>query len=364
VYRPALKCKQSTLTSLDKHITKVQTVNHSREEVANSNRFYKIDPTQRYFVSKVQDTCAWDELAPTAQQEIASTCTIKLRGRQRFSATSYTYGGTSLYQWANNSTHGTIRIELLLSMFIHLCDGLAKIHDQDVFHHDITPLNIVLAPGSYHPRFIDFGLSNTVNTLMKTDNSIFIKSYLYWPIEAILLLAYGKSPLLLARHTSYVTQWQKDLTSPPRSSSLLPITTSGNEYISELAYSTLGVELSYTRQETQKIINKAKQFGKLRSTRKSTPTLSNEERDELRGIARRVDVYALIIVLVECLFSLEKRIVGLTPARQGRFRSKLIEYASQPTTQSARDLKTHLLLLSKTLIAHPTQIKSYDTWMT
>jgi serine/threonine protein kinase len=75
--------------------------------------------------------------------------------------------------------------------FENLFAGLAKLSEYHIIHFDIKPPNLIglrKEDGTYHLRFIDFGLTKVVKDFTRgTDSDLYWKNYPYWSFELKLL---------------------------------------------------------------------------------------------------------------------------------------------------------------------------------
>jgi serine/threonine protein kinase len=86
------------------------------------------------------------------------------------------------------STH--VMQEAIINKCIRqLYEGLWEIHSRGVFHRDIKPANIIIDPKTGNIKYIDFGLSSTVNDVNnKPDNITFAGTPEYIPYEGKLTI--------------------------------------------------------------------------------------------------------------------------------------------------------------------------------
>ena len=68
----------------------------------------------------------------------------------------YVDGGSLL----DRCRQGPIPLEKAIELACHVCDGLAKAHDQQIIHRDIKPANILLTSDGI-PKLTDFGLAKS-----------------------------------------------------------------------------------------------------------------------------------------------------------------------------------------------------------
>ena len=202
-YRPSLKCRGEA----DREpgtISKLMKTRSAIEELSQKRLLEKIDPDFNFFVYAYKMCIPEDVRVNDAENNI-DTCTVNLgtrvknRGIQKLPDAQlliYKDGGEDLSRIVvpNEDYAG------FFHGFSYLFAGLSRLNNNGILHLDIKPSNLVgvrQADGSYRLRFIDFGLSMKMSTLMDGRNGelYFDNDYAYWSFEIKLL----KSSILSGR---------------------------------------------------------------------------------------------------------------------------------------------------------------------
>ncbi|NDH69274.1 MAG: hypothetical protein EBY22_15515, partial [Gammaproteobacteria bacterium] len=97
----------------------------------------------------------------------------------------------------------------------NLFDGLELAHTNHIAHCDIKPSNIVSIKrddGTYHTRFIDFGLSRETTALTEDSIRLFTRDYMYYPFETRMYnRMYYSDNWLRGNKEGLVERWMKTL---------------------------------------------------------------------------------------------------------------------------------------------------------
>jgi serine/threonine protein kinase len=187
---PALLCEGNAERDKD-GFSKFMKKENAEKEWEEREIISKIDPHYQYSVYPSRK-CTFDVDRMTSQNDINS-CGEKILSnlnRNTFEEgikTKYTLlqmpvGGVALSKINLNQETAPA----ILKSFKQLLDGLIFMHTNSFYHLDIKPDNIVAMKkeqNRYNFRYIDFGLSRTLDSFVEKDEAFPFGDYLYWPFE-------------------------------------------------------------------------------------------------------------------------------------------------------------------------------------
>jgi serine/threonine protein kinase len=287
VYTPSLRCMSPDRQSSTLSITKVQKLRKKIKEEEIAEMINKFDPDEQYFISKTEK-CDYESLDEESKR-LADTCSqaSSLPG-QRPLVLTFTNGGKSLYDYTKEllgSRRENLSIKTVIGWFKHLSNGLGLLHDNNIFHFDIKPDNIVIkkneSGSGYSIRFIDFGLSQSIEDIMKFPTTIYSKGYPYWPPELFYLMPVN----------SIDSEKERELLNYYSSSDPKTLYDWSTNYLNE--------NMMYPESDIKAIINDAKKY----LSKVMSEGAGNHEA-RLKYYAVYCDFYALGISLLETIFSL------------------------------------------------------------
>jgi serine/threonine protein kinase len=151
------------------------------EEVIHQH-YREIDPEKTYFLTSIE-SCEFDPANFVPKNESDKCKLLKENKINTPYIVQMPEGGTDLQQIQIIPSD----VILFFKSLVNLFDGLIVAHNNDTYHMDIKPPNIVskkLPAGTFHTRFIDFGLSILPETV---PGRVYTKPYLYYPPETALL---------------------------------------------------------------------------------------------------------------------------------------------------------------------------------
>ncbi len=195
---PPLPCKGEKTRRSNTYLSKLMSSKNAKDEQEMAKPFQKVDPQQQYFLTP-SSSCKLNKKQIVPANNFTS-CKKQKTGELLF----FEYGGQDLEQLQLPVTDCIPFFESLTNLF----DGLSLIHKSNIYHMDIKPPNLVTMKkkdGTYHTRFIDFGLAifppNDITT-MKVYQTI----YKYWSFDVI--VAYFGQLEKALRHFSSWKQTQ------------------------------------------------------------------------------------------------------------------------------------------------------------
>ncbi len=223
VYRPIVKCADgSNLEDDDRYVSKLTSGPNAREEEYVMMKIDKIDPTGIFHYQLVKhcttefkpvscnncgkrkgsdchDTCCDANLTVEPQQRKKEDKTLHLL--------IYEDGGTDLLN-VNSDLDYVSKPYHIRNLFLglwRLFVGLYVMHNNDYYHFDIKPNNIVVKelPGETIVKYIDFGMAKTGEKLNEMNETgaadyMFIQPYIFYPIEAFLISKYWNDAIVKA----------------------------------------------------------------------------------------------------------------------------------------------------------------------
>ena len=175
-YEPPLKCKDESSRNTRKVISKLMNPKDLDEEYSHAEAWKKLDPEQEYYITPVKK-CDLDTKDIKPKNEI-NKCELK-KDISKKKLLFYNFGGKDLEKLIPNPK---TYIQLFKG-FHNLLEGVAKAHQNNLFHLDIKEPNIVVDDNN-KMRLIDFGLSIDTNNLnSEIDLDVYATPYWYWPYE-------------------------------------------------------------------------------------------------------------------------------------------------------------------------------------
>lgn len=178
-YRPSIKCKEDKERIPDT-VSKLMKEEYATIEYKFKAKLEKIDPTQKYLLypSKMCEP----DITVNPENEYDKCPRVNIKdGRSKLII--YKDGG-------NDLQHIIVQKEDYVEFFkglLNLFEGLETMHANNFVHMDIKPPNLVAIKkddGTFHIRFIDFSLSDSVYKASLSDYSA---NYPYWPYDLRLL---------------------------------------------------------------------------------------------------------------------------------------------------------------------------------
>lgn len=288
-FRPAVRCKAEKMREKNA-IAKVMTVKNADSEYKFTPLLMKIDPEQ-IFTLYPYKICEPQLDATNLNYRASSECSDILSKAQK-KVIFLKDGGADLFNVLERLPKGGFNKihRNLFRAFMNLFLGLEHLHKNDFVHLDIKLENIVCKitsglelrifgffPGgkpNYLMKFIDFGLSNTVDEAFK-NNTFF--SYVVWPFE-----------LRLASDTYFLGL--ADLTAADLKSDFYKIRYFNQEY---LPYWLL------------RDAAKTPTIASYKAIQTYIKSLGPEGKLEVRReILKKADVYGLGLVLANCYYTL------------------------------------------------------------
>ena len=204
VYRPGLKCKQGVGNGDElnrkygddtKYVMKVTNDAEVKHDQHIAQRLLRVKDHENYFTTVLAPPCVLEKL-PEDCEATEGRASDDIKGFYM------RYRGPALSKgWLPDQT-----LKTTLEVCVHLFEGLSLMHDANVTHNDIKPLNVLMAPPKSKTKespatFIDFGfgtawmrgedakdafeLINTVwNRYVFTNGK---GQYVFWPADFNLL---------------------------------------------------------------------------------------------------------------------------------------------------------------------------------
>lgn len=196
---PALKCI-GNINREPNTFSKLMKIQDAMEEWTSREVISKIDPQQKYTLYPTH-MCSIDAAAISAQNDINSCGSSLLSNIHRntkmenistkYKVLQVPVGDSSLQNFQVPDRDKGLFFKSLKNLF----NGLIVMHSNDFFHLDIKPLNVMInvAPnGDYKIRYIDFGISKTLDQFLNEKQMYIANNYLYWPLEYRFLLHRNK----------------------------------------------------------------------------------------------------------------------------------------------------------------------------
>lgn len=198
VYKPSLSCVDGSFDSSDQYVSKLMNYSRAEDEENVMTRVDEIDPNdvfhypivkfcQSGFKPKVCTSCDEDD-----EECFATCCNVKYTNTLLI----YEDGGHDLTRYIQTNLSQPKNINNLPSFYLglwRLFFGLFVMHNNDYYHLDIKPDNIIVkeTSDSYDIRYIDFGIAKNVTDLdmgiPEGDTDVIFENYIYQPQQAKLL---------------------------------------------------------------------------------------------------------------------------------------------------------------------------------
>ena len=184
-YKPAMKCKGESNrepNSISKLLLKFNTA----DDLKGKDLLEPIDPTQQFFLFPSR----------VCQPNIGSMDPVENNlmkcGKYKYRYMNQTLLNSDLILMKNGG-EDLVRFKVrpdefypFFRDFSNLLEGLVILNENNFVHFDIKPENIVVkkqADGSFHFRFIDFGLMTSVADFDSMNTAIFLNNYFVWPYD-------------------------------------------------------------------------------------------------------------------------------------------------------------------------------------
>lgn len=196
---PPLPCEGEVDRRSNKYLSKLMSAKDAKDELVAAKPFRNLDSTQQYFLTP-SSTCKLDKDKIVPKNDFTS-CRKKTSGELLF----FEFGGQDLEQLQLPVADVISFFESIPNLF----DGLSLIHSANIYHMDIKPPNLVTMKkddGTYHSRFIDFGISLFPPNDITTQN-VYQKIYKYWSFDVIVAY-FGQELDKALRHFSNWKQTQ------------------------------------------------------------------------------------------------------------------------------------------------------------
>jgi serine/threonine protein kinase len=196
---PPLPCQGETTRRSDKYLSKLMSAKDAEDELQMAKPFRKLDPTQQYFLTP-SSSCKLDKDKIVPENNYKS-CKKQKSGELLF----FEYGGQDLEQLELPVTDVIPLFESIPNLF----EGLSLIHTSNIYHMDIKPPNLVTvkkSDGTYHSRFIDFGLALFPPNDITSDKT-YQTIYKSWSFDVIVAY-FGQDVTKALRHFSNWKQTQ------------------------------------------------------------------------------------------------------------------------------------------------------------
>ena len=278
--KPPLKCQGEATRRNSRYISKAMVPHEAEEELMRSEKFSTIDPRKQYF------------LYPDSACPLDKTSLIPANGYDRCTIPNINLSRPIRLLFSEDGGQNLHKIQpayeswpAFFTSLTNLFDGLNLAHTNHVAHCDIKPPNIVSIKrddGTYHTRFIDFGLSRKTDALTDGDIRLFTRDYLYYPFEIRLYnRQYYQDNWSRGNKAGLVERWMKSLTY-------------AKQFLPEFTYWDINGEPKFDDAAIDQVVRSLD----LRSK---------------AGILERVDIYGLGTTLAEVYHRLVSHVVKKIP---------------------------------------------------
>jgi serine/threonine protein kinase len=183
VYKPSLSCTDRSFGSSDKYVSKLVSTNTAREEEIMMNKIRRIDPNGIFHYPLVK-RCNYDNRpydCPSNEDDEDQDVELLI----------YEAGGKDMQEYIEREEIVDLK-KFYLGLW-KLFFGLFVMHNNNYYHHDIKPGNIMVnfTKSEYDIRYIDFGFFNSREELEDMLSTYqldwFFQSYAFHPFEATFL---------------------------------------------------------------------------------------------------------------------------------------------------------------------------------
>lgn len=172
VYQPAIKCKNTEKTK--KNVSKLMLIDDALDEYYKNElikgELKKIKKYNQYFIfvailcdSKKLEVIKEEDVLSCGKHEVVNE--FKRTRFEQLAVLNIPYGGSSLDKYIMNLHYNNVErrnmfvYEMTLSLQ-KLCEfGIKEMHNNNVYHTDLKPLNILWEPELQMMRIIDWGLA-------------------------------------------------------------------------------------------------------------------------------------------------------------------------------------------------------------
>jgi serine/threonine protein kinase len=190
VFKPGLKCN-GELAGNDK-ISKLMIKKEALKEI---NELKKIDIIDKDFIFHIETPRLCDiSINDYINEPGIDRCNLikdisKLSKLSKLVNLEYNYGGITIKELLERRLiNNEFLIKAYFTKFENMFYGLYQMNKNNFMHNDIKNVNIVIHPSNLDIKYIDFGLSRSINKeLTDFENHIYKYGYFAYPFETFLL---------------------------------------------------------------------------------------------------------------------------------------------------------------------------------
>jgi serine/threonine protein kinase len=305
---PPLKCQGEATRRNSRYISKALGQHHAEAELRSSEKFRTIDTAKRFFLYP-EESCLLDKTSLIPANGADKCRTLNITARSTTSLLFSENGGTNLHKLLPDFDSWPAFFTSLATLF----DGLALAHTHNVAHCDIKPSNIVSMKrddGTYHTRFIDFGLSTNTTAPSENDMKVFTNEYVYWPFETRLYNAqyYGDNWRGTNKQV-VVDKWMKELSYAKR-------------FLPEFTYWDTDGDPKFDADQIDRVITSINMRSKL-------------------GVLESLDVYGLGITLAQVYHRLVHHVVKKIPESDEKYAEVPLKLTLASATNNDQIIQWH-----------------------
>jgi serine/threonine protein kinase len=219
VYRPALRCSGNAAVNRSKQISKLVKTTNVAGEIKGVDLLKAIDPGQEYLLYPLDEMCPFNINEQPDRADVESSflapgnvynylpepvkdTKCRIKEIQSNSTVLFNYDGGSP---PTETIYSANDYYAVFEGFRNIFDAVKKLHDNDVVHHDIKDINMVLkqneSGSGFDYRLIDFGFIQKLDDFRRQFNNgplvnrAYMVAYAPWPFYTF-IYAYNRNEIL------------------------------------------------------------------------------------------------------------------------------------------------------------------------
>lgn len=183
VFKPPFKCRDEVKRKKD-YVSKLSKTSEANKEYKNAGIIHKIDPNHIFSLPKPKLCKFYEE--HLSEKDLDKCKFFNPSKYKQYKFLQYKEAGVSLdtilnYTLLKNETHQ----KLFFNEFKTIIYGLYQMNRNNFYHMDIKSGNIMVQPDNLSMKYIDYGLSGNMKTIMN-QYPIFLSGYFIYPYEIVL----------------------------------------------------------------------------------------------------------------------------------------------------------------------------------